>query len=45
MTLFVSGEALGSIAVNLFTDLRLSEFKYFVGAGGVIFFTLGGKLK
>ena len=45
MTLFVFGEALGSIAVNLFTDLRLSEFKYFVGAGGVIFFSLGEKLK
>ena len=44
MTLFVFGEALWSIAVNLFTDLRLSEFKYFVGAGGVILFKFGGKV-
>ena len=44
MTLFVFGEALGSTAVNSFTDLRSREFKYFAGAGGVIFFTLGGKL-
>ena len=45
MTLIVFGEALGSNAVNLFTDLRLREFEYFVGAGGLILFSLGEKLK
>ena len=42
MTLFVFGEALGSIAVNLFTDLGSREFKYFAGTGRVILFTFGG---
>ena len=45
MTLIVFGEALGSNVVILFTDLRLREFKYFVGAGGLIPFSLGEKLK
>ena len=29
----------------VFTDLRFSEFKYFVGAGGLILFSLGEKLR
>ena len=45
MTLIVFGEALGSNAVILFTDLRLREFKYFVGAGGLIPFSFGEELK
>ena len=31
--------------MTLFTDLRLREFKYFVGAGGLIPFSFGEELK